>query len=186
MQLREWSSDLSSYRKTWSNRLQGSIKFHDKTVEGNAIIFKPYLYMKFYSFSYQTFIPKGNVLHKLITELSEQMCTLSCCFHQQEVWRHFKRQTNERSWLFSSPEVHTYIWTPFCCNGLIECCCGNTGTKVYLIGSYVEKSAHISNSLGFWTEKYFGALFLGIIFIPCLDIILVKIHVFPVLLLSLC
>lgn len=140
--------------------------------------------MEFYSFSDQTFLPEDRVLYKLITRLSKQLCTLSCCFQQQKVWRHFKRQTNEISWLFSSPEVHTYIWTPFCCNGLIECCCGNTGTKVHLIGSYVEKSAHISNSWGFCTEKYFGALFLGIIFVPCFECILVKIHGFPILLLS--
>lgn len=129
MQLRGCSPDLSPYRKAWSNILWGSIKFHNKTAVGNAIIFKPYLFMEFYSFSDKTFIPKGNVLYKLITGLSEQLCTLSCCFQHQEVWRHFKRQTNEISWLFSSPEVHTSVWTPFCCNGLIECCCGNTAPK---------------------------------------------------------
>lgn len=123
--------------------------FHGKTVVGNEIIFKPYLCMEFYSFSDQTFLPEGKVLNKLISRLSEQLCSPSCCFQQQEVWRHFKRQTNEVPWLFSSPEAHTYIWAPFCCNALIECCWGNTGTKVHLIGSHVEKSAHISNSLGF-------------------------------------
>lgn len=116
-------------QKSMKQHIVGLHQVPRQNCSGNAIIFKPYLYMEFYSFSYQTLIPKGNVLYKLITGLSEQLCTLSCCFQHQEVWRHFKRQTNEISWLFSSPEVHTYVWTPFCCNGLIECCCGNTAPK---------------------------------------------------------
>lgn len=116
-------------QKSMKQHIVGLLQVPRQNCSGNAIIFKSYLYMGFYSFSYQTLIPKGNVLYKLITGLSEQLCTLSCCFQHQEVWRHFKRQTNEISWLFSSPEVHTYVWTPFCCNGLIECCCGNTAPK---------------------------------------------------------
>lgn len=109
MQLRGWSPDLSSYRKTWSNTLWGSIKFHDKTVEGNAIIFKPHLYVEFYSFSDQTFLPKGNVIYKLITKLSEQMCTLSCCFQQQEVWRHFETNKWDAQVIFLPRSAHLYM-----------------------------------------------------------------------------